>query len=413
MNTLTTYWLLGFGLMVFFYYVLNILNLNKLKKKPVPVEFKKLVNQKEAKNIVAYTIEKSRLGLIEYGVDKIVLLFVLFGGFLSWWAGYVDLMIPNTSPIHAGLIFFFGIMLFSMIVNIPFSLYSSFVIEEKYGFNKQTLGTWIADFFKGLLLMIILGGILLSTVLAVVYYTGDYWWLSAWIVIFGVGLSLQALYPVLIAPLFNKFTPLENKKFVEQIQNLFKKAGIKTEGIYKMDASRRSKHSNAYFTGLGKTKRVVLFDTLLQDINEKEILAVLAHEIGHWKRKHTLRSMILSQTVSLIFFYLASLLIKHPLLYDFALISNIEPYVGLLLLTIIWGPVSFFLSPCFAWLSRKFEYEADEYCIELNGDKESFKSGLFKLYKENLSNLNPHPWFEGFFYSHPSPVRRFEAVDRL
>lgn len=413
LTTPSTYWIIGFTIMILVYYVLNILNVLRLKKNPVPDALKSLVDGDESKKIISYTLAKNRLGLVEYGVDKLILLLALFGGFISWWAGCIDMTTSNTSPLFSALLFYFGIIVFGMLINIPFSLYSSFVIEHKFGFNKQTFGSWISDFFKSLLITIVLGGLFISALLAVLYYSGSYWWMYAWIIIFGIGLSLQALYPVFIAPLFNTFTPLKNEDFVHKIEALFAKAGIKTEGIYKMDASRRSSHSNAYFTGLGTTKRVVLFDTLLSHINEQEILSVLAHEIGHWKRKHALRTMVLTQIVSLFFLYLASLLINNPLLYLFGQIAKPEPYVGLFLLTLVWQPLSFFISPLFAWLSRKFEYEADQYCYQLTKDKESFKSGLGKLYRKNLSNLNPHPCYEAFFYSHPSPVRRFEAMDEL
>lgn len=433
MNDLFLIWIIAYVAMVIVHVVLDALNLKHMKHAVIPSNLQDVIDQKTHANIKEYTYVKSRFGLVHYIFNKTLFLTLLLTGVFAWWYQIVSLGVA-WGDVYEGLVFFLGIMLVADIIEIPFSLYSTFKIEQQFGFNTQTRTGWIADFIKGLLVKFVLLGLIGWVLLTVLYALGGNWWWVAWLTIFIFGLILSELYPVLIAPLFNTFTPLKNKDLLHDIQSLFKKADIKADKVFKMDASKRSKHSNAYFTGLGKNKRVVLFDTLMQTLSPKEIVSVLAHEIGHWKKKHVVKSLVFSQFFLILFFYIASKLIWMEELYDIAHVSinygstgafilndplsYLTPeyfplYFGLFMIFIIWEPVSYFMSPFFASISRKHEYEADAYSVELCNDKEHMKSALINIHKDNLANLHPHKYYEWFYYSHPSLVRRMKAIDDL
>ncbi|MGZ3580087.1 MAG: M48 family metallopeptidase [Syntrophales bacterium] len=374
----------------------------------VPEVFQGEIDEATLARMTAYTAESSSFGSVEHFFDDAVTLLVLLSGFLPLLVGAV--LSWNLHFILSGLIFFGALALLSAILDIPFSLYSTFVIEKRYGFSTITMRLWITDLIKGLLISGILSGILLGAMLALVYYAEHTWWLWAWLVFSAFQMLIVWLYPVLIAPLFNKFEPIENEALKEAIIALMAKVGLKTGGVFQVDAGKRSKHTNAYFTGLGKTKRIVLYDTLLKSHASEEILSVLAHEAGHWKKRHIIKQLILMETVSFVFLYLVYRLIDWPLLYQTFGFAERIPYVGLLLIAVLFGPVAFFLTPIGAMLTRRYEREADDFCYSLVGTTIPMINALKRLAKDNLANLHPHPFYAWFYYSHPPLTERIARL---
>jgi STE24 endopeptidase len=311
------------------------------------------------------------------------------------------------------LIFFAVLSIVASLLRIPLSLYETFVIEERYGFNVMSFKMWISDLFKGIVITAILGGLLLSVLLGLVIHGGDNWWVWAWIAVGLFELILMWLFPVVILPLFNKFDPIENKMLEDRIRTLMERVGIRAKGIFKMDASKRSKHTNAFFVGIGRTKRIVLFDTLLASHAEEEILAVLAHEAGHWKKKHILRMLILLEILSFVSFYVMAKLLNWPLLYQTFGFHESIVYGGLFLIGTFVSLIGYFVQPFEAAISRKFEREADDFALELTKTAEPMCSALKRLAGDNLANLTPHPLYAWFYYSHPPLVERIERLTAL
>ncbi|HUH67384.1 MAG TPA: M48 family metallopeptidase, partial [Syntrophales bacterium] len=315
--------------------------------------------------------------------------------------------------IFSGLIFFGVLGLISGILDIPFSLYSTFVIEKKYGFSTMTARLWVTDLIKGFLVSAILMGILLSAMLALIHYAMHTWWLWVWLVFSAFELIILWLYPVLIAPLFNKFEPIQNEELRDAIVTMMSKAGLKTGGVFQVDAGKRSKHTNAYFTGFGKTKRIVLFDTLLNSHGADEMLSVLAHEAGHWKKKHIMKQIVFIETASLAVFYLVYRAVDWDILYRTFGFAEDVPYIGLLLVAALLSPLAFFLTPAGAIFARKFEREADEFSFNLVGTALPMIKALTRLAKDNLANLHPHPFYAWFYYSHPPLVSRISHLQHM
>jgi STE24 endopeptidase len=311
----------------------------------------------------------------------------------------------------AGLIFFAVIGLAEVLMGLPFDYYHSFVLEETYGFNTKTLKIWLSDLAKSMVVLIILGTFLLSTLLLMVAHAGPSWWIWAWIIFSVFQLMMTILYPTVIAPLFNRFTWLEDSELKDRIERLAKTEGLTIHGIYQMDASKRTRHTNAYFSGMGKAKRIVLFDSLIRSHSQDEILAILAHEIGHLKKNHIKKQFILVSLVSLFLFFLASKLLTWEVMYHSFGFSNLPCYVGLFLVGILWEPVSFFVSPMGMAISRKFEREADFYSLGILKTAKPLSTALKKMAKENLSNLTPHPLYVCFNYSHPPLLERIEYLE--
>jgi STE24 endopeptidase len=285
------------------------------------------------------------------------------------------------------------------------------VIEEKFGFNRQTFALWLKDEIRGLSISLVLIIPLSYAILYFMQLTGSWWWLYVWITLFLVGMTLSKLYPIWIAPLFNKFTPLPAGPLRNSLEELSQRASFPIENIYIIDASIRTTHPNAYFAGLGKTKRLVLFDSLVKDFSQDEIATVVAHEIGHDHHKHLWKSLAISQTVSLLFFYCLSLVLSSPYLYQTFLISHYPSnYMGLVLLSLVSSVVLAYLSPIFNWLSWKFEAQADQYAYHKVSNKEAIKTMLIKLAEKSLDNLTPHPLYARFHYSHPPMLQRLQYL---
>ena len=389
---------------------LNGLNISYLRRHgtAVPEIFRDLINPEKLKTISAYTVDSERFGLISTLANQGLFLAILLSGFLPWLVKTIGRW--EYGQIAQGLIFFAALSIFTSLFHVPFSLYETFVIEERYGFNAINFRTWISDLLKSTLLAALLGGLLVGLVLALVIYGGGAWWVWAWMLVGGFELLLLWLSPVVILPLFNKFDPIENIGLEERIRRLMEKVGLRTKGIFKMDASKRSKHTNAFFVGLGRTKRIVLFDTLLGSHTEEEILAVLAHEAGHWKKRHILRMLLPLEILSLVSFYVVAKLLNWPLIYQTFGFQESNTYVGLFLIGTFISLLGFFAQPLESAISRRFEREADDFALELIRTAEPMCSALKRLAADNLANLNPHPLYAWFYYSHPPLVERIARL---
>jgi len=391
---------------------LNRINLSYLRQhgKTVPEIFQDTIDPEKLKNISAYTVDSENFQTIATLANQGFFLIILLSGFLPWLVKTISLL--KYGPIGSGLIFFAVLSIFANLLRIPFGLYETFVIEERYGFNLMNFKMWILDLFKSIVIVAILGGLLLSLLLALVIHGGDTWWIWAWMLVGGFELLLLWLFPVVIFPLFNKFDPIENEGLEERIRTLMAKVGLRAKGIFKMDASKRSKHTNAFFVGIGRTKRIVLFDTLLASNTEEEILAVLAHEAGHWKKKHVLRMLIPLELLSLVSFYGVAKFLNWPLLYQTFGFQESIAYVGLFLIGTFMGLLSYLAQPLESAFSRKFEREADDFALELIKTAEPMRCALKRLAADNLANLSPHPLYAWFYYSHPPLVERIARLKR-
>ncbi len=412
-NILLVSFLVFFLISSFCRWYLTRINVNHLRKfgHTVPEIFEGEIDGETLSRMTDYTVDSSRFGFFASFTDDIVLLLILLSGFLPWCVNII--LTFKLNFILSGLIFFAIPVLIGFVIEIPFSLYGTFIIERKYGFSTISLKLWVTDLFKNLLISAFLGGILLGSFLALIHYAKTTWWLWGWMLFAFFQLLILWLYPIFIAPLFNKYEPVQDQELKERIISIMEKVGLKIKGVYQIDAGRRSKHTNAYFTGLGKTKRIVLYDTLLSSHSGDEILSVLAHEIGHWKKKHIMKQLILIETLSFFIFFLAYSLIDWSFMYQtFGLDQNI-PYVGLFLLSALFKPISFFFTPLMAIISRKYEEEADNYSNWLTGSTKYLGNALKRLAKDNLANLHPHPLFAWFYYSHPPLVDRIAYLQQI
>ncbi len=391
---------------------LTWLNISYLRRhgKTVPEIFRDVIDPEKLKTISAYTVDSENFQMMTTLTNQGLFLAILLSGFLPWLAKTITLW--EYGPIVSGLIFFAVLSILIHLLKIPFGLYETFVIEERYGFNMMSFKMWISDLIKSLVLVVILGGLLLGLLLTLVIHGGVLWWIWAWMFVGGFELLLLWLFPVLILPLFNKFDSIDNPGLEDRIKMLMEKVGIRPKGIFKMDASKRSKHTNAFFVGIGRTKRIVLFDTLLASHTEEEVLAVLAHEAGHWKKKHILRMLIPLEVVSFVSFYGVDKLLDWPLLYQTFGFEEPVAFVGLFLIGAFFSLVGFFAQPLESAISRKFEREADHYVLELIKTGEPMRSALKRLAADNLANLIPHPLYAWFYYSHPPLVERIERLSQ-
>lgn len=389
--------------------ILNYLN-GKNRKNPLPQELLGIYDDEKLQKAIAYDKVNSKFDNITSTFSFILILLMFFlGGFalVDSWAGYL-----TNNLILKGLIFFGILGIASDLVNTPFSVYHTFVIEEKFGFNKTTPKTFILDKVKGLFLSIILGGIILGLVLWFYYRTTEYFWLYAWglVTVFMVFMSM--FYSNLIVPLFNKQTPLEEGELKDAINNLAGKLDFKLTNIYKIDGSKRSSKANAYFTGLGSKKRIVLYDTLIKEMTIPEIVAVLAHEIGHYKRKHTYKNLAISFFQTGLTLFILSLFIKEPALSQALGVEQPSFHIGAIAFGILYSPISTIMGLLLNVLSRKYEYEADAFA-GIHAGANNLITALKNLSVNNLSNLNPHPWYVFFHYSHPTLLQRIRALNRI
>lgn len=356
----------------------------------------------------AYEEEKTRFSFISSIFGNVVTIIFIFGGLLNIYNSWIASL--NRSFVLSGLIFTFCLIYAITFLSIPFSVYSTFRIENKYGFNTMTPKLWIIDFLKSLVLSTLITGIVVSTGLWIIDSSPNYWWIWLWGFFLIFSLFMMYISPYLIEPLFNKFTPVQETGLEERIKGLMDKAGIKVSRVFKMDASKRSTHTNAYFSGIGKVKRIILYDTLLQKMSDEEILAVISHEAGHWKKKHVLKMIIVTEILSFAGMYIAFRILQSDLLTNLFDIKMDTFFAKVVLLGFVGAIISFPLTPIGSYISRRFEREADRFSCQLTGSKEAMAGALIKLSKDNLSNLNPHPLFAAFYYSHPPVVERVEKI---
>ncbi len=372
-----------------------------LKNRPsVPKKFQETVTLKQHQKAADYTVDKLNLAFNESLISTTILLLLTFGGLLNYIALVWFKGIELSSQVASGVGIVLTVFILSHLIELPISLYQTFRLEEKYGFNKTTLPQFIKDQFLQIFLMLLIGGPLIAAILWVMQHMGQFWWLIAWAILITFSLLMSWLYPVLIAPLFNKFKPLDDPDLNERIQKLLEKCGFQSKGIFVMDGSRRSGHGNAYFTGFGKNKRIVFFDTLLEKLTADEVEAVLAHELGHYKRKHVIKQLVASAALSLVGFALMGWIYLQPWFYTGLGISVATTSTALILFILVSPAFTFFLQPISAKFQRKFEFEADDYAAEKTSAS-SLISALVKLFRDNASTLTPDESYANFYYSHP------------
>ena len=390
---------------------LNIKNSSYIRchREQVPAKFNDSVELAQHQRAADYTIVKSKVGRWNLAFDLVLLLFWLPGGGLAWLDQLVGSFFWPTPLIH-GTLFFLSFALISAIINLPWSLYDTFVIEQRFGFNKTTPKRFMSDLFKQLILGLLIGGPLLMGLLWIMEKLGRYWWFYAWIFLTLFQLILVWAYPKFISPLFNKFEELEEGELKEKVKELLKRCHFSFSGLFVMNASIRSSHGNAYFTGLGKNKRIVFFDTLIKTLNPSEVEAILAHELGHFKLNHIKKGLIRSIFFSLVGFFILGLLANLPSFYV-AHWNHPSFYMAIMLFSLITPLYTFFLTPLFSWISRKYEFEADRFAAK-HADGQALIHALVKLYKDNASSLTPDPLYSAFYHSHPPALERVEHLEQ-
>jgi len=390
--------------------VTEMLNLRALRDE-LPPEFKDVYDPETYRKSQEYTRVETKFGFITsvFGVI-LTLTFWFVGGF-----NHLDVIVRGWQfhPILTGLVYI-GILMFARaMISLLFSIYATFVIEARFGFNKTTPATFAADLVKGFFLAVILGGPLLAGVLAFFQYAGEWAWLYCWLAAAVFTLFIQFIAPTWIMPLFNKFTPLPDGKLREAIFAYTRAVKFSLKNLFVMDGSKRSTKSNAFFTGFGKSKRIALFDTLIEKHTVAELVAVLAHEIGHYKKKHIIQGMIISVAHLGVMLYLLSIFISHEGLFKAFYMENASIYAGLIFFGMLYAPIELILGIFLQIFSRKNEYEADRFATETTRDPNSMIDALKKLSVHNLSNLTPHPLYVFLNYSHPPILDRIQAIRQL
>jgi len=382
----------------------------------VPLAFREMIDNTTYRRSVDYTLAKSRFGEAVTLFDVVLLIALLFSGVLPWTFEKFTATFGASVLAMASFLFAAGVV--ASVVSLPFAWYAQFKLEDRFGFNTTTLKTWIVDRFKGLLVALSLGFPLLVLVLKLIEWTGSYWWIWAAAVVIVFQLLLMLIAPAVIMPLFNKFTPLPEGSLRERLFALARRTDFPTRSIEVMDGSKRSRHSNAFFTGFGRLRKIVLFDTLTTQLAEPELESVLAHEIGHYKKRHVVKLLGVSIFGVFIGFAAVAWLARQEWLYrafgfayhaGFAA-ANLVP--AMLLFALLAGTISFWFSPLVHLWSRRFEYEADAFARATMDDAQPLIQALRKLTEKNLSNLTPHPLFSGFYYSHPTLLERERALQR-
>jgi len=387
--------------------VSNRLNLKSLSTS-IPEEFKGVYDEETYAKSQEYTRVNTRFGFVSGTFDLILLLVFWFAGGFNWldqWARGFEFGVIGT-----GLIFIGALMVAKMIISMPFNIYSTFVIEERFGFNKTTVKTFITDIGKGLMLSLVLGMPLLAGIIAFFEFGGSWAWFYAWMGVTAFSLIMQYIAPTWIMPLFNKFEPLEEGELREAIEAYAASVDFPLQDVFVMDGSKRSSKSNAFFTGFGKNKRIALFDTLIENHTTEELVAVLAHEIGHYKKKHIVKNMGISILHTGVMFALLSIFLQVPALFDAFFMDQMSVYAGLLFFGLLYSPIETVLGIVMQMLSRKHEYEADEFAAKTTEQPEEMVNVLKKLSKDNLSNLTPHPFYVFLNYSHPPVLQRIRAI---
>lgn len=368
----------------------------------VPADFAERIVLPDHQKAADYTVDRSRTAILGMLIEAVVLLAFTLGGGL---AALHDLWSPRLDGIPYGLAMIFSLTLISGLIDLPLSLYSQFVIEARHGFNRMSPGLFFADLLKQTLLGIAIGAPVIAAVLWLMGAMGQYWWLYVWLFWSGFNLLIMFIYPTWIAPLFNKFSPLEDGEMKARIEALLARCGFRSSGLFVMDGSKRSSHGNAYFTGFGNNKRIVFFDTLLSRLDPPEVEAVLAHELGHFRKKHVVKRMVLMFAGSLGFLWLLGQLIDAPWFYAGLGVPAQNTALALILFFLVMPTFTFPLTPLMSQLSRRHEFEADAYAAQ-HAAADDLVRALVKLYQDNASTLTPDPLHSLFHDSHPPAAQR-------
>ncbi len=388
----------------------RLLNLRALRP-DLPPEFADVYDAEAYRRSQEYTRVNTRFHFVESMFDLAVLLAFWFAGGFGWLDGLVRSW--GLGPIWTGLVFFVILAVARGILGLPFSIYAVFVIEERFGFNRTTPGTFVLDLLKGLAVGIVIGVPLIAVFLALFEYGGPFAWIYAWVAVVAFSFLMQIVAPTLIMPLFNKFTPLGDGELKDAILDYARRVDFPLEGVFSIDASRRSSKGNAFFTGFGKRKRIALFDTLIERHSTEELVAVLAHEVGHYKKRHVLIGTIVSALEAGLFLGLFSLLLDQTALFTAFGVDAPSVYTGVIFVAILLQPLELALSVGGAALSRRHERQADRFAVATTGRADLLASGLKRLSKDNLSNLTPHPFYVFLNYSHPPTLERVKALEAI
>ncbi|MCP4911745.1 MAG: M48 family metallopeptidase [Oligoflexia bacterium] len=378
--------------------------------KEVPAKFSDSISLEEHQKAASYSVTKIKASQVFNLYDVAILLMWTLGGGLNSLEKIVAAW--NLSPIPHALAYFAIFGLVSMLLGLPQSIYSTFVIEEKFGFNKTTPKIFVTDLIKGIIVGSVIGLPLLAGLIWTLNALGEYWWVYGWALLIGFQFILLWAYPRFIAPIFNKFSELEEGEVKEKVVGLLDRTGFTSKGLFVMNASMRSSHGNAYFTGFGKNKRIVFFDTLINTLNPEEVEAVLAHELGHFKKKHIMKQLIKGMFFSFIAFYVLGLLIKEPAFYQGHGVTEVKTHIALLLFSLVSGIYTFLMTPLSNFFSRKYEFEADEFAAQ-HAKPEKLITALVKMYKDNASTLTPDPTYSNFYHSHPPALIRVDHLESL
>lgn len=402
---------LGLGLLLKFWLSSRQIRHVALHRGQVPGAFAQKISLQAHQKAADYTIAKARLGLLEMAFGAAMLLgWTLLGG-LSYLNQ--QLLIWLGAGLMQQLTLLATFVLIGGVLELPLSMYQTFVLEERFGFNKTTLKLWLVDLFKSSLMGTLIGLPIVALILWMMNAAGQLWWLWAWCVWMGFNLLLLVIYPTLIAPLFNQFTPLEDATLKERVTALMQRCGFSAKGLFVMDGSKRSAHANAYFTGFGAAKRVVFYDTLLAKLSAPEVDAVLAHELGHFKHRHIIKRIVSMFAISLLGFALLGWLAGQSWFYTgLGVLPNLagpNDALALLLFMLVMPVFSFFIAPMFAQFSRKHEFQADAYAV-MQTSGPDLASALLKLYEDNASTLTPDPLYVAFYYSHPGASERLARM---
>ena len=410
MNTIAVIILTAIVFDVIINIIADRLNLKSLQR-DVPLPFQDVYGADQYQKSQDYLRVNTRFGWVSALFNLgVLLLFWFQGGFpaIDNWVRSFGL-----GPVLTGLLYMGGLMLFYALLSQPFSIYATFVIEERFGFNQTTWLTYLLDLLKGLALGLLLGAPLLSGILAFFSYAGSYAWLYCWASVVLYMLVVQYVGPTWIMPIFNKFKPLEEGDLKSAILSYAESIQFPLKQIYVMDGSKRSRKSNAFFTGFGKNKRIVLFDTLIEQHAVPELVAVLAHEMGHYQKKHILQGMLLGMLQTGLMFYLLSFTISYQGLFDAFYMDHISVYAGLIFFGMLFAPLDFFIGLLTQIRSRSNEYQADRFSVETTANPGAMIDALKKLSVHNLSNLRPHPFYVFLNYSHPPVLKRIEAIQKI
>ena len=374
----------------------------------VPATFAGTIPLAAHQKAADYTVAKVKLGMFDALLDAAVLLILTLGGLVQWLAGQWDRLLPG-QPLWHGAALIISVFVLQSAIGLPLTLYRIFSVEQRFGFNRMTLKLFVVDLLKGIALAAVLGIPLLLLVLWLMGAAGAYWWLWVWVVLVGFALFMQLVIPTFIMPWFNKFSPLQDPRLVERVEQLLARCGFRSRGLYVMDGSKRSAHGNAFFAGFGASKRIVLFDTLVERLEPTEVEAVLAHELGHYKLNHIKKRLAVSFASSLAGLFILGLLVEQPWFYAGLGVQMQTLPVALLLFMLVASTFGFFLSPLSSLFSRRHEFEADAYATQ-HAQASDLVAALVKLYKDNAATLTPDPLHSAFYDSHPPAATRIARL---